>query len=73
MIRNMCLLRLLKTIQVARAALALIEGPFGRADPATCAIAARVLGVCGVALGGLPTAAMQTLTNVAVQGPDTAR
>jgi hypothetical protein len=75
MIRNMCLLRyhVLDQMQVARAALALIEGPYGRADPATCAIAARVLGTCGVALGGLPAAAMQTLTNVAKQGPDSAR
>jgi hypothetical protein len=60
-------------MQVAWAALALVEGPYGRADPTTCAIAARVLGACGVALGGLPTAAMQTLSNVAVHGPDTAR
>jgi hypothetical protein len=60
-------------MQVARAALALIEGPYGRADPATCALIARVLGACGAALAGLPTAAMQTLTNVAVHGPDTAR
>jgi hypothetical protein len=61
------------TTQVARAALALIEGPYGRADPATCALAARILGLCGVALGGLPSAAVQTLTHVAVHGHDSAR